>query len=89
MYNIVIRKKAEKLLDKTPFNYFEKITRTILELAKTPYPYGVEKLINNIYRIRIGRYRIIYMVIEETKTIDIGKIDKRRERTYKEIKKIF
>lgn len=89
MYNIVIRKKAEKLLDKAPFNDFEKITRTILELAETPYPYGVEKLINNIYRIRIGRYRIIYMVIEETKTIDIGKIDKRRERTYKEIKKIF
>lgn len=89
MYDITIRKKAEKFLDKTPFNDFENISQAISALAKNPYPHGVEKLIGNIYRIRIGRYRIIYMVVEKIKTVDIGKIDKRRERTYKEIEKLF
>ncbi|MGH8534222.1 MAG: type II toxin-antitoxin system RelE family toxin [Gammaproteobacteria bacterium] len=37
---------------------------SILELAATPYPHGVEKLkgYEHSYRVRIGDYRIVYEV---------------------------
>lgn len=65
MYNIIIRPAAEKFLDKIPSIDFQKITEVILKLRNEPYPYGVEKLMDNIYRIRVGNYRVIYMVDEK------------------------
>ncbi len=89
MYNVLIRPRAEKFLNKIPLSDFERISKVILGLADNPYPHGVEMLTDNIYRIRIGNYRVIYMVEEKNKTVDVGKVDRRRERTYKELKKLF
>lgn len=88
-YKLIIRPEAEKSLSKIIISDFNKICEAILKLENLPRPHGVENLIENFYRIRIGNYRVIYMIDEKNKTIDIGKIARRSENTYKDIKSLF
>ena len=53
----------------------------IADLAKDPFPDGVEKLKGKegYQRIRIGDYRIIYLVLKKEKQIIVVRIAHRRE----------
>ncbi len=53
-------KRVEKQILGFPRKDGSRITKAILNLGKTPRPYGAKKLAADVYRIRIGRYRIIY-----------------------------
>lgn len=50
-------------------------------LAGDPYPIGTKKLkgSEHTFRIRTGRYRIIYSVWASTPTIEVIKIGQRKE----------
>lgn len=72
MYKIIIRPEAERFLDKAPSADFQKITKTILELRNDPFPYGVEKLMDSIYKSRVVNYRVIYMVDEKNPLFSIS-----------------
>jgi mRNA interferase RelE/StbE len=50
-------------------------------LATTPRPSGCKKLRggDNEWRIRIGDYRIVYVIDDNAKTIDVTRIAHRRE----------
>jgi mRNA interferase RelE/StbE len=61
----------------------------IKALKENPRPTLCKKLMGNIYRIRVGRYRVVYAIDDKDKTVDIGKIDRRKERTYKKISDLF
>jgi len=50
-------------------------------LEDNPRPSGCRKLFDNIYRIRIGPYRVIYEIDDERKQVEVGKIARRREDT--------
>jgi mRNA interferase RelE/StbE len=59
--------------------FLEKKIKDILEnLKEDPfsYPYKKIKGKTNMYRIRVGKYRVLYKV-EEKKRITVLKIDKR------------
>ena len=64
MFRIEYHKQVFKDLDKIPDDYVEKIVEEIRALACNPFPSGYKKLSGkfNAYRIRIGDYRIIYIV---------------------------
>lgn len=66
MYKIVIKKIAKKFIDKLPRN--EKI-RIIKAIEKLPNGDDIKKLKghDNLLRLRVGSYRIIY-------TVDNGKL---------------
>ena len=64
------------------------ITR-IRNLAEQPRPKGIKTLARDVYRLRIGRYRVIYKVLEKEEVILIGKIALRTERAYKAIEELF
>lgn len=66
MYQIIIRKSAKKFIDKLPQN--EK-KRVVAAIEKLPNNVNVKKLKghHDIFRLRVGDYRIIY-------TIDNGKL---------------
>lgn len=83
MYKLIIKKKILKQLDKLSDKDFERIDETIMALKQNPRPHGVEKLDKTAYRIRIGRYRVIYDIYDKEKVIDIVKVAPRREDTYK------
>lgn len=83
MYKLIIKKKILKQLDSLSDKDFEKVDRAIMALKQNPRPRGVEKLDKTAYRIRIGRYRIIYDIYDRERIIDIVKVALRRENTYR------
>ncbi|MCM1235081.1 MAG: type II toxin-antitoxin system RelE/ParE family toxin [Ruminococcus flavefaciens] len=66
MYQIIIKKKAKKFIDKLPINERSRIASAIKQL---PNGEDIKKLKghSNLLRLRIGNYRIIY-------SIDHGKL---------------
>ena len=54
-------------------------------LADEPRPSGCEKLDDDIYRVRVGTWRVIYLIDEEARRIVVGGIRRRSERTYRGI----
>ena len=61
MYKIVIKKKAKKFIDKLPKN--EKI-RVVKAIEMLPNGEDIKKIKghNDLFRLRVGDYRIIYTV---------------------------
>lgn len=80
MYKIKIIPNAQKDLDKLQNKTFNTIKNEIINLSKTPRPYGVLKLTKEEgYRIRIGDYRVLYRIDDKLKEIFIYRIKHRKE----------
>ena len=80
MYKILISKKAAKSLDDLPNNIFQKIDKVIFGLKYNPRPAGCLKLSNEeLYRIRINDYRIIYSIHDAILKIEIIRIAHRKD----------
>ena len=58
-----------------------RVARKIDSLAGNPRPLGVEKLrgAQNLWRVRVGDYRIIYTVRDEVLLVLLVRIGNRRE----------
>lgn len=87
IYTININKKASKFLESLSEPHRSSIVNAILSLAYNPRPFGYIKLTGeDAYRIRIGDYRVIYEIFEGTITIDVIRINHRKEVYKKKIK---
>jgi mRNA interferase RelE/StbE len=89
MYELYTRRKAVKFLDHLDPPHRDRIIKAILELAENPRPQGCEKLTDDIHRIRVGPYRVIYLIDDTAREVDIGKVARRTERTYKDLRTLF
>ena len=79
-YNILFRKSAVKELEKISQPHLGKIINRIQTLANDPGPAGCEKLSeSDKYRIRQGRYRIVYSIQDKELTIWVVKIGHRKD----------
>lgn len=80
-YEIEVSRSAERQLKKLPRGDQERIVQAILPLARNPRPRGARKLsgYDDVFRIRVGRYRILYSVSSGTLVIIILKIGHRRD----------
>ncbi len=58
-------------------------------LADDPRPPGCEKLYDDVYRVRVGNWRVIYLVDEPNSRVDVGAIRRRSERTYRRVDDLF
>ena len=82
MYTITINPSALKELSKLPKVTIKKAEKAIDSLANNPRPIGVKKLKDtkeDLYRVRVGDYRIIYSIEDEIKIIDILRIGHRKD----------
>lgn len=63
-YRVIIPKPAQKQLDDLPEKQRERLLADIRLLADVPRPSGVKKLkgYENMYRIRVENYRVIYEI---------------------------
>ncbi|MEM3713065.1 MAG: type II toxin-antitoxin system RelE/ParE family toxin [Thermoproteota archaeon] len=79
-YNVLLKKSVDKDLRRIDPIHISRIVEAIRELAKDPFPSGSRKLrsTENLYRIRIGDYRIVYEIDGKSKTITIHYIRHRR-----------
>ena len=80
-YTVIIKRTAQKQLLGLPKIYFEKIKKVILSLESSPRPHGYIKLAGseNIYRIRVGPYRIVYSIEDAIVTVFVFDVDDRKD----------
>lgn len=80
VYKIFFRASVEKDFSAIPKNDLKKIFQRVKALADDPRPAGCEKLTGqDRYRIRQGRYRIIYSIQDKELTVWIVKVGHRKE----------
>lgn len=79
-YKILFRASVEKDLGKIPKKDLRKILERIRALSEEPRPKGCEKLTGlERYRLRQGRYRIVYSIQDNEFTIWIVKVSHRKD----------
>jgi len=81
-YSVEIRTSAIKELEAVfPKRERQRLARRISALTDEPRPRGCQKLSGSDerYRVRQGRFRIVYSVDDEKRCIDVVRIGHRRE----------
>ena len=81
MYKIEWKHSARKELKKLKKDDIPRIIKTVEDLSLNPYPPGTRKLqgCKYLYRIRVGKYRIVYFVKNEVLVIEIIRIGHRKD----------
>ena len=80
-YSITFARSARKELESLSNNLIARIFPKIESLADEPRPPGCKKLQGNtnLWRIRIGDYRVVYSIDDVAEVVDIVRIKHRRE----------
>ena len=79
-YRIEISKRVRKDFRQIPKKDAERILLEIQKLADEPQPDQSKKLKGeDLYRIRIGVYRVIYEIIDDRLIISVVKVGHRKE----------
>ena len=74
-YKIIFEKEAQKFLDKQNKNNRIRLYKAIYKLPEGP---DIKKLKgHNLYRLRVGDFRVLYSIDDVIRLIDIENIDNR------------
>lgn len=84
-YRVTLSSRAKRELDRAPQKLFRRLDAAIWALRDQPRPGGCVKLKGPIYRIRIGRWRVVYAVFDRDQLVLILKVAQRSEQTYKDL----
>ncbi|MCZ6915697.1 MAG: type II toxin-antitoxin system RelE/ParE family toxin [Gemmatimonadetes bacterium] len=79
-YSIEISRTAEEQLKKLDPDDRPRVAKAMVALADDPHPQGSRKLTgyDDVFRIRVGRYRVLYSVTGKKLIIIILKIGHRK-----------
>jgi mRNA interferase RelE/StbE len=79
-YGLVLTRAARKDLDRLPREVLERADPLILALADNPRPFGSGKLqgFENLYRLRVGKYRILYEIDKAASLVTIARVAHRK-----------
>ncbi len=80
-YSIEVKPSARKELEALPDPVLSRIVRKLESLADNPRPAGCKKLkgYREQWRVRIGDWRVVYLIDETKKLVSILRIAHRRE----------
>lgn len=79
-YRLTITSYAERQLKKLPLVVASRLVPEIRSLAENPRPPGCKKLQGRVgYRIRVGMYRIVYLIDDEVRVVSIEAVGHRRD----------
>jgi len=80
-YSILLTPPAERQLRALAESVQKRIVKQLKSLRENPRPQGVKKLAgeDDLYRIRQGDYRIIYMIREKELIVLVVKIGDHKE----------
>jgi mRNA interferase RelE/StbE len=72
-YKITFARSARKELESLPASVVRRVFTKIEALANEPRPKGCRKLQGetDLWRIRVGDYRVIYAIYDDKKSVDI------------------
>ena len=79
-YNITLKLRAIKALEKINEPYYSNIKEAIYNLADNPRPAGDKKLKGRDgYRIRVADYRIIYDIFDDVLLVEVIDLGHRKD----------
>jgi mRNA interferase RelE/StbE len=79
-YRVLFKNSVEKDFSAIPKNDVKRILDRIKTLEDNPRPIGCEKLTGQEkYRLRKGRYRIVYSIQEDELTVWVVKVGQRKD----------
>ncbi|HTG35400.1 MAG TPA: type II toxin-antitoxin system RelE/ParE family toxin [Thermoanaerobaculia bacterium] len=80
-YRLVIKESAAKEIERVGQKQDrQRIVERIRSLAENPRPFGCEKLSGRqeLYRVRTGRYRIVYSILDQELVVSVVKVGDRK-----------
>ena len=85
-YEVRLRRAAQKELDALSGRDYEGVAKAITALEQNPRPRRVKKLADSgLWRIRVGQYRVVYAIDDDSRLVTIVKVARRKEDTYKRL----
>ena len=79
-FEIFFKESVWKELKRIPKNDLRRILSRIKKLGDNPRPAGCEKLTSmELYRVRQGKYRIVYSIQDNELTVGVIKIGHRKD----------
>ena len=85
-YQVRLRRAAQKQLDKLTEHDYEVVAEAISALEQEPRPPRVKKLAaSDLWRIRVGHYRVVYNINDEERLVIVVRVAKRTEDTYRRL----
>jgi mRNA interferase RelE/StbE len=80
-YEVQVLPKAARQIKALSVEVRQDITLTIQSLANEPRPIGVKKLSGekDIYRVRVGNYRVLYRIVDKVLVVVVVSVGHRRE----------
>ena len=79
MFQLVIKPAAEKLMDRLPGKVRQRVVQALAELRDEPRPSGCAKLAGSeeLWRIRVGQYRVVYTIRQSQLLVVVLRIGQR------------
>ena len=79
-YTLEFTPTAQKELNRIPAKQADRILQAIRRLADDPRPNGSKKLVGQeSYRIRVGDYRVVYVISDKIVTVTIVRVRHRKD----------
>jgi mRNA interferase RelE/StbE len=80
-YTVRLNTRVGKVLDRLPPDIRRRLVRRLEALEDNPRPRGVEKLsgVDELYRVRVGTYRIVYAIRDRELVVIVVRIGHRRD----------
>ncbi len=81
VYRVVYRPRAARQIEKLPRDVQDQLRPAIAALATDPRPHNCKKLVGpgGFWRIRVGQYRVIYLIEDRIRVVTISEAVNRRD----------
>lgn len=85
IYRIEITRRAHKQIARLDRTVAGRVVEAIDTLAEAPRPPGVTPVRGekDVYRLRVGQYRIVYVVRDDLLLVVVIRVGRREKDTYK------
>ncbi len=88
-YTLKLHRDIEKQLSRISRKQKERLVEVMRSLRFEPRPHDCQYLQDDLYRIRVGEYRIIYAVFDDEIVVVVCKVARRSKKTYKDLEKLL
>ena len=80
-YNVELKASAQKELDRLQDDVLERVIRKLEALQSNPRPQGSTKLKGGSreHRLRVGDYRVVYVIDDKKRLVSVTRIRHRSE----------
>lgn len=88
-FELRLHRDVEKQLRRIPKKQQERLVDTMRSFREEPRPRGCEQLQADLYRVRVGSYRMIYTVFDQEVVVVLCKVGRRSGKTYRNLAELL